>query len=765
MAQDIVQNSGVPNDVYQLDEELVNDMFKLFIDKLDENTKQKLLTIVSPYDYCLFQMNLPHGSGNKEYNKIIKIIIQGIIFRSEAIGKRDMAELWLAYKSVSRIRSNAILDNTNINQLLEKQGVAWGITAKKGVWNSVKNTLDDKGMVGILIPETKEQLDELYMSIRSKKSLDGTENTKDYITISYVQTKNKDHGQNDLMPSPWSENILDAMKIIRKLNIFKDNKHIGIWWDKLAQIQYKGSQKSWPATANLQFPTHMTLVCLPLAISKDYSSLPLWSNKSLVNSLIETSVHHISSCSACKALSWICVRDSPLVSPAMAMRCWPFMEIRLANMNVGAFITAKQMEYLINTIQALMLIWYVCNQKYKNSSSYELYAENIEYCHDFLQSCTDNICLELSSVIDDVLGNVTSDIENEIQLEFINILGFLTNVIANVTILELYIDEEKARLHPTIKKLCKNKTEYNDTDDYNRDLIKRKLMLHDWQQESIANTVNEVLSGYSHNSECYRDADKIIAALVLMDIELTQSVLQKWDPDSGRHPFIDLFTKEENWDKICRSNNMSCLLMDTPMNRMQDVSVFWMGCMQSKINGKVFMEAVNDSTIGGICLNNSVIQNMQNKLQQVFIEKINIKGHYYEGMNACLNHMSDVTEECIECSGMRRNADVIGRYTLLATRQLRGITQGIINGDTQIAIVKMEQDKKFMVTQVGNLSITFNNGSTKLCSKCNKICAMVCDCINSNPLGVVIVYYMNDEEAKREQRLYANIFEIKKAQE
>ena len=730
----MAHNNGVPDDLDILNEDVMDSIFEMFLASRDDEDRNTLLSISSPYN--IPQMPLSDGDGTKEYSKIIKTIIQGIVFKSNAIGTQDMAELWLAYKSIGNVKANAFFDNVNINKLLEKQGFALCITGKKNVWNSVRETLDSKQLIGVKIPSAKQDLDNLYLSVKKAKSLESIRKTTNYITVSYVQTKNDDKYLNDLMPSSWSENILDAMKLIRKMDIFPDNEHIGIWWDKLAQIQYNGSQKSWPATANLQFPTHMSLVCLPLSLRNDYNSLPLWSNDPFVESIIQKSVDHISSCDSCRSLKWICKRNDPLVSPVMAMRSWPFMEVRLANMNVGAFVTAKQIGYLIDTIQTMMLIWNTCNRGLGSSSdSYIFYMNYLEYCNEFFKSYDDNTCSDLFTLISTMLQNVDRNTKHEIQLEFINILGFLPNLVTNVTILELYISTEKEQLHPTIKKMCEMlKAEYRKTDESNLNTLRRKLMLKSWKPESIANAINEVLNGYSHKSKCFREADKIIAAVALMDIELTQNVLLEWDPDTGIHPFAELFANEKNWNRICESDNMNCLFLDTPMNIMQDISSFWMGCMQSKINGKVFLEAITDPD-GGMSLHEDVIRMIQDKLQKVFLEKINIKGQYYDGINT----RSIGENECISCLGMQKKADVIGRYTFLGTKQLRGITQGIINGDTQIVIGTYNEHGIFSAEKAGMLSITFNNGHVKTCKKCNKMWSIVCNHV-SVPIGVVVVH-------------------------
>jgi hypothetical protein len=720
-------------------------MFELFVDNMSEDNRRIIIQEVerTSASYNTMLSNVSQGTGTKDLNMLINSVTYEVISRSSAISKQDMAELYIYNSAVhntgSNLKTNSFLDNIDIVRLLSEQNMIWNFTGKTKVWKSVKETLDNKGFVGVKTPNTKEQLDDLYEIMRSAEKkiiLENTNKTYDYITISYVQTKSKDDFRSNHAPSFWSETVIDAVTKIKNMGIYE--KDVGIWWDKLAAIQYNNAQDTWPATANLQFPTHMTLVCLPLANNKDYD-VPLWSNISKIDKLIGDSISCILSCDSIPLMS----KRKTLVSPTMARRCWPFMEICLANINIGAFTTAEQIGFLIDTVQILMFIWYICNKIFhgfgRNFKAYN------EYCYDCSQYYDENICSNVRSIMHSTLNDMSIDQDyiNTVQQEFISIIGFLDGLTAQVNILELYDDEEKGNLHPKIKAAYNQRTEFNHNEEHNIDLLKHKLNLVRWKPELVADAVNELLNGFSHDSDCYKNADKIMAAIVLMDIELTQEVLHAWNPESDLHPFTGLFT-EENWRKICTSDCMNCIMTNSGSVSMQDVRVFWMGCMQSRLKGDVFMEITTD--IPRLHLNEDTIHMMQRTLQMVFREKVNVKGHYYEGGDACIHQFKltrNMVDCCIECSdtNIQKSGYVIGRYKLFGTKQMKGFIQGIVNGDTQIVILDINHRHP---QKVGNVTITLNNPFTVICPNCHKINILVNNLENSKPLGVVEIYYCND---------------------
>ena len=438
------------------------------------------------------------------------------------------------------------------------------------------------------------------------------------------------------------------------------------------------------------------------------------------------------------------------------------MEIRLANMNLKAFITGKQIEWLINTIQVTMFLWHTCNTIFEiQSVPYNTYAMQVKYCNDFMLHYESCHCDQLETTIRNIiLTNAKEKTVSDIQDEFIHIVGLFTSIATNVTVIELYIDARKYMLHAKVKQLCENKTELHDDEKYNTSMIRNKLDLKVWNSEDVANTINEVLNGFSYKSACYSRADKIIAAISLLDVELTQKVLQNWIPTSGEHPFLQLFT-ENNWRTLCTSENMSRLVKELPSGSMQKIYEYWLGCMQSKLDDRIFTEVITLLNLSQNCA-----YTIQKTLQNTFIEKINISGIYYEGADMCMLFYSKLKPNniCIKCANISSDCNtkkIIGRYTILATNQIRGLTQGIVNGDTQIVIIDESQSQCY-AEYAGCLTITFNvDPLITECRMCGCICRIIQDYSTSEFLGVATIHHLKDEDAQIERNKYVNYPVIK----
>ena len=741
-----------------------------FIDTLNEDNRRLLSMISSPYNDVL--SGISQGTGVKKYSDVIKATIDAVLSKDPELSqhetirlaRQNMAKLYM-YRptNATDVRTNAILDNIDTGELLLDQDMTFGLSQATGVWRSVRDTLVDKGFTGIIVPDTREQLDDLYMSIKMSTEaeraalLNDTIKTTDYIAVSYVQTKSQDGNRRDLMPSFWSETIIEAIATIRRLGVFPMSSNIGVWWDKLASIQYSGAQRTWPATANLQFPTHMTLVCLPMANKHDYD-VPLWSDTPATDSLVENVVSHIRSCPVCSGVPMV-YKCGTLVSPTMVRRCWPFMEINLANLNGNAYITARHMGHLVDTIRTLMFIWWACckvsESEFSTWHPYNMYADSASYCQDIAQRCNDGCCDHMLSV---VRGSLEPDINSVIRVhqELNDIIGLLDNLTVLVKPLEVYIDADKNGLNQMVRLACRHMTELVDDEDYNTSLIRDRLSLETFDGAAVADAINDVMNGFSCKSLCYSNADKVVAAISLMDVKLTQQVLLDWEPESRTHPLAGLFT-EDNWGKICTSDNMSSLLTKATIGKLRDVHTFWLGCMQSEIGGDIFMEAMGHKVF---CFSDDTIHMIQKTLQYTFIDKINIKGRYYEGEDACIQYMKCICTgvgECTRCAGidtqMDQSGEVIGRYTLLATKQLRGLTNCVMHGDTQVVILRTRHDALYAY-KLANINLTLNNDFVVTCPVCKGMSMMVTD-YYSRPIGVITVHYMDGDEALRTRHTYA----------
>lgn len=701
-----------------------------FFINLDEGNKRMLSLALKENPYAFFVRNLRGGNGNKTHAMLVKAILEKVMSKSDKpISKQCMAQLYMLYvSSTSDIALSSTLDDVDIGSTLDAQDIAWGYTHKTGVWNRVKSALVKNGMSGVEIPQDAQELDNLYKHVKEEIDCSRLARTDNYVTVSYVQTKGK--YSNNYAPNTWSRTVDESMVMIREIyDKMYGQTHVGLWWDKLASKQYKGAQKSWPATANLQFATHLTVVCLPLAIKEDYD-VPLWSSMSIVDDFMNKMVQHIEGCPSCAGMPWVNECGHPRMSPSMSSRCWPLMEIRLANMNIGAFINEEQAGILLDTIQTVLFAWYTCNSAFEHGyATYNMHTENMNYCNEFDEYLRNNSCTKASVTAHRVMGDALRPQDmDKLQKEFISIMGILMSIVSNVMPLELYLDSKKKNLHPKVKNMYRSRSELEDKEDNNISTLKEKHELTRWEPESVANTINEILNGYAYNSPCYDPRDKMVAAICLMDVELTYEVLRSWNPESDVHPFASLCNRE-NWKLICRSDNMSRLSVEFGRAQARRVEGFWMGRMQSKLESSVFVDAaLNILEVG-----HYVLQEMQNEMQREFNKKINVRGSYFEGVEACV-HFYRHRDRCIECSQkFTKHSDVKGRYTIIATKQLRGVTQIATDGDTQLVL--MIDD---MVHTVANILMGFNDFNAATCFTCGRTSAIIS--YEGVPIGVACVY-------------------------
>ncbi len=711
------------------------ELLEEFFENLDEGNRRMLSLALGENPYAFFARNLQGGNGKKTHATFVKAVLEKVMSNSDKpINKQCMAQLYMLYvSSTSDIAMSSTLDDVDIGSTLDTQNMTWGYIHKTGVWDRVRSALKENGMSGVEIPSSARELEDLYTRVKKEKNVSFMQNVDDYVTVSYVQTKKREEDTNDCAPDNWSRTVAESMVMVREIyEKMYGTTNVGLWWDKLASKQYIGAQKSWPATANLQFPTHFTVVCLPLAKKEDYD-VPLWSSMPIVDEFMDEIVQHIKTCPSCAGMPWVNECGSPRVSPSMSSRCWPLMEIRLANMNIGAFINEEQAGILLDTIHTVLFAWYTCNSAFEhNYATYNMHTKSLSYCNEFDEYLRGHSCTEVSVMAHRVMGDTLRPQDmDKIQKEFISIIGIMMNIVPNVIPLELYLDSKKNSLHSKIKNMYRSRSELEDDEKDNISTLKSKHELTRWEPESVANTINEILNGYAYNSPCYDPRDKMVAAICLMDVELTHEVLRSWNPGSDVHPFASLCNKE-NWEQICRSDNMNRMSVEFGRTQARRVEGFWTGCMQSKLDGSIFV----DAALNILKVGHDVLHDMQDEMQREFNDKINVKGSYFEGMEACV-HFAIHRDQCIECSrGFTKHSEVVGRYTVIATKQLRGVTQIATDGDTQIVL--MIGDK---VHTVANILTGFDDFNAATCSTCGRTSAIVN--YEGVPTGVACVHIIS----------------------
>jgi hypothetical protein len=150
------------DNIQMLTHDEISNMFECFYDKSNDGNKGKLQLALSQANMMLHilmdQNILVNGNGIKKYRTAVMTVLQHVILRSQAISKMEMSNMWLIYKSSQNIeiQLNNILDNIDFSKLLLKQNMICKYLGTKGIWDSIKRTLENKKLIGITLPENKK---------------------------------------------------------------------------------------------------------------------------------------------------------------------------------------------------------------------------------------------------------------------------------------------------------------------------------------------------------------------------------------------------------------------------------------------------------------------------------------------------------------------------------------------------------------------------------------------------------------------------------
>jgi hypothetical protein len=387
-----------------------------------------------------------------------------------------------------------------------------------------------------------------------------------------------------------------------------------IWLDKLAMKQYQGSQKTWPAIANLQYLCRPVIVYFPEYKQPWYYNKAMqWHKDKYVEQETSDLFDCIQSCNKCNALikSSHCNRNS-VISLGLANRCWPTTERSLGAAGSGSYCTNSQFEKLIQTI-CILEIWLktmMTKDELQDKNmlhimsqmEYELAAE----CKCFKRKYENKMLLIYS------IGGL--------YREGITTLGHILP--ASSLIEDGYVG---SHLESCFFKIRQNVCPHNSEEKHAKnwsELASTRLRI--FQDEinpaaGLAESLSNLLTGGAAHADCFDEGDKPMAVVVLSNLKQSLKLVEKWDMKG--HPFADLLHTFSAQYTYVRPMHSSYVVWHNHRGEITGKEL-WAGTLSGHYASTAVHKMMNF-----LCLQNTV--DIFVNLQKSFFSYANIVGHAY----------------------------------------------------------------------------------------------------------------------------------------
>lgn len=173
-----------------------------------------------------------------------------------------------------------------------------------------------------------------------------------YAVISYVQLPNEnEHDTQPFISIFWAQSVCNTLKILVHNKLL--NRPL-VWFDKMAVLQFKGSNVIWPMTANLQYSLRPVITVIPTQMENRYLSRPGWHPRNnTIDKIAGEMYNHMCVCKNCKIYPFSEGSYAPIAIGCLG-KCWPSVERAAASSKGMMFTNPNIFMHILSSMIVLL---------------------------------------------------------------------------------------------------------------------------------------------------------------------------------------------------------------------------------------------------------------------------------------------------------------------------------------------------------------------------------------------------------------------------